>query len=94
MKAIAHTLRMAALTIQSLPLLTWKEIRDHYDREYGKNHHHLRMHCTQCGNTATCRCSEPKVDEYGICPECVAKIPKPSEQYYDMSHDNGAGMGE
>jgi hypothetical protein len=61
------------ITHQGLALLTWNEIRDAYDKKYGKNNHHLRLEC-KCGNTMTCRCMSKKVTEYGICPECAENM--------------------
>ena len=49
-------------------ILKWSEIEDFYNKKYGKNHHHLRLKCSKCGNEQTCRCSTPKVLEIGICP--------------------------
>jgi hypothetical protein len=60
--------------IEETPLvLTWEEIENAYEAKYGKNHHHLTLHCVLCDNSITCRCMQPKVDAYGICSECAAK---------------------
>jgi len=55
-------------------LRTWKEIREAYEQAYGPNHHHLRLKCSNCDNTMTCRCSQPKVTEYGLCNDCAPTL--------------------
>jgi predicted double-glycine peptidase len=52
-------------------LRTWKEIREAYDNALGPNNHHLRLICSNCENTVTCRCSTNKVTEYGLCDKCA-----------------------
>jgi len=48
---------------------SWADIEKKYAESGG--HHHLKLVCPQCGNTQTCRCSEPKTVEHGICPDCL-----------------------
>ena len=48
--------------------LTWQEIQEKEDPG-GKNHD-LKLTCKKCGNSQTCRCSKPKREFSGICPDC------------------------
>ena len=49
---------------------TFWQIQD----EGGKEHaHHWRLHCVKCNNSQTCKCSQPKVDAYGLCYDCSEK---------------------
>ena len=63
---------------------TWRQIEDEQDPD-GKNHD-LKLTCTKCGKSQTCRCSKPKRTFYGICPSCVEKgeaIEKTADRYID-----------
>lgn len=48
---------------------TWDQIRAEHDPD-GKQHD-LRLTCSRCGNSQTCRCSKPKKHFSGICPTCA-----------------------
>ena len=56
------------------------------DEGGGESHHHWRLHCVECNGINTCRCSQPKVDAYGLCYDCCEKAGidfktgKPKEQ--------------
>ncbi len=50
---------------------SWDNIESRYTEKYGKNHHHLKLTCAMCSNVKTCRCSNPKIDEVGVCPKCA-----------------------
>jgi hypothetical protein len=63
---------------------TWRSIQERYAKE-GK-HHHLKLHCTECNNTMTCRCAAVKKDEYGICPECAEKMKMNDSQIEPVMH--------
>lgn len=55
------------------PVKTWQQIRDEEDPD-GKKHD-LRLKCSQCDNTSTCRCSTPKRKFIGLCDKCAKEIP-------------------
>jgi hypothetical protein len=57
-------------------LPTWGDIRSKYNND--KKHHHLKLVCVICGNVQTCRCSEPKTVEKGVCEKCRIKEDKKS----------------
>jgi hypothetical protein len=50
---------------------TWAKIRDEEDPE-GKNHD-LSLHCVECGESDTCKCSKPKRKFEGVCDKCCEK---------------------
>jgi len=50
-------------------IASWEEIERKYNQ--AGQHHHLRLVCVKCGNEQTCRCSEAKTIEKGICQSCL-----------------------
>jgi hypothetical protein len=48
---------------------TFFDIRNEEDPN-GTNHD-LRLICTKCGVTETCKCSKPKRKFYGVCHGCA-----------------------
>ena len=82
--------KLEPMTSPALALLTWREIREAYNEKYGENHHCLTLHCTKCENTMTCRCSHPKIEEYGICDECC----KPKTEECPTCHGKNAYIRE
>ena len=50
---------------------TFQQIHAEEDPD-GKKHD-LRLTCTKCGTTQTCRCSQPKRTFEGVCDQCVNK---------------------
>lgn len=50
---------------------TWQQIQNEQDPD--GTQHDLRLTCTRCSNTQTCRCTKPKREFKGICHECSRK---------------------
>jgi ATP-dependent DNA ligase len=66
------------------PIKTWREIQAEYNLKFGENHHCLKLECTSCDNTMTCRCSQPKILEKGICYYCTGEIKRPEPLKWDL----------
>lgn len=67
---------------------TFQQIRDEHDPDGTK--HDLTLTCIKCGAKHTCRCTKPKKEFKGICPDCsklseIVGTPSEPEQYRDSS---------